>query len=611
MKKSIILAISLMILGNAVAKSQENLPTSTNVSVRGMTLRNFLEFGSEKNSNFELLSGINTSTGKSVLILNGNDISNMLIDPLDFSHAESANFSVSISQNTASIGSFVNATGKTNTPSDIQRRFYKLELNSGVLKYYTIRKNIPSSYIASQKLYNDRYLFVLMHGIGTSGKIENGYSGFPAQAGGISLRAETSNILLRIDTMDDSILEYYFPEDMLLIRGSLFINNQGEVMCLGADASLGFEYKNLYIFDENLNLKETVQIERDLEAKFEFDIPITQANIDGVETIALSDGRFPVTVERNTGIVYYSKDQNLPGDDSSAINNISDIESITFMPTLNLFLYSKRELVLTYGESTFILFDKEAKRVLYFRERLTLTDTNEIARMYILGLHVDSNGDIHYTAALYNDGPVQFGELSITDGTQDPDEVVIYEGVLSGLKPEGYQNSGIMKLDVTEGSYQIEPNNKIYIVGVQNRNAISISITPYSNYSIFPNSNSTLDLSNNKKVYFVAVNFVLGTKTIEYDVIKIYEISAPAALSTEDFEKGFGMYPNPVRDKLHFKEDMNGKNIVIHSILGKEVLRKNFSDSNSVNVQDLTKGMYIVSIFENSKRLTTKKLIKN
>lgn len=82
-------------------------------------------------------------------------------------------------------------------------------------------------------------------------------------------------------------------------------------------------------------------------------------------------------------------------------------------------------------------------------------------------------------------------------------------------------------------------------------------------------------------------------------------------LSTEnDVLENFKMYPNPIEgNTLYFNTDKDLQ-ITIFNVLGKKVKSKNLRQSNnSIDVSELSKGIYLVKINSNSEFIT-KKLIK-
>lgn len=88
----------------------------------------------------------------------------------------------------------------------------------------------------------------------------------------------------------------------------------------------------------------------------------------------------------------------------------------------------------------------------------------------------------------------------------------------------------------------------------------------------------------------------------------------PANLSIAQFddkEQSLNIYPNPVYDGvINFPAlEKNNAEIKVFNILGAEVASKRLSNATSLNVSNLTPGVYLVQLFENNRRVTTDKLI--
>jgi len=82
-------------------------------------------------------------------------------------------------------------------------------------------------------------------------------------------------------------------------------------------------------------------------------------------------------------------------------------------------------------------------------------------------------------------------------------------------------------------------------------------------------------------------------------------------LSVEDFQKtnNIQLYPNPTTDVFYINTDSNAQ-VEVFSILGQKVLQKNIANSNnSVSVDHLKSGVYMVKVTQNGNTIT-KKLIK-
>lgn len=99
--------------------------------------------------------------------------------------------------------------------------------------------------------------------------------------------------------------------------------------------------------------------------------------------------------------------------------------------------------------------------------------------------------------------------------------------------------------------------------------------------------------------------------TVSFDNISFVSPGA-AYLSSSSFSQigGLKMYPNPVKaGKLHIETALNGDiDVAIFDLVGKEVVNTKVVN-NTINVADLTSGIYVVKITEEGKTSTQKLVI--
>ncbi|GAA4899441.1 hypothetical protein GCM10023311_25920 [Flaviramulus aquimarinus] len=74
----------------------------------------------------------------------------------------------------------------------------------------------------------------------------------------------------------------------------------------------------------------------------------------------------------------------------------------------------------------------------------------------------------------------------------------------------------------------------------------------------------------------------------------------------------FSIYPNPVVDELLISSSQNLKNykVEVFDLLGKLKISKSMTSSNSIHVENLSKGMYILLITDELGNSTEKKFVK-
>lgn len=84
------------------------------------------------------------------------------------------------------------------------------------------------------------------------------------------------------------------------------------------------------------------------------------------------------------------------------------------------------------------------------------------------------------------------------------------------------------------------------------------------------------------------------------------------ALSVDDaIKNNLSVYPNPFTDELNIKSNQNITEIVVMDILGKTIITEKSNNSiNSVNLGELSKGVYFMRLLSSNNKLETIKIIK-
>ena len=69
------------------------------------------------------------------------------------------------------------------------------------------------------------------------------------------------------------------------------------------------------------------------------------------------------------------------------------------------------------------------------------------------------------------------------------------------------------------------------------------------------------------------------------------------------------VYPNPANDVINVKgEDI--QHVEIYNSIGLKVLDKNVNDSESIDIANLTSGIYFVRTVDNKGKVSTTKIVK-
>lgn len=82
-------------------------------------------------------------------------------------------------------------------------------------------------------------------------------------------------------------------------------------------------------------------------------------------------------------------------------------------------------------------------------------------------------------------------------------------------------------------------------------------------------------------------------------------------LATNDFtEVNLSIYPNPAQDRLEIRSNHQLKTITIYTILGKKILKRSSNENEvTIDVNQLSNGIYLINIETETGIITTKKVI--
>ncbi len=89
------------------------------------------------------------------------------------------------------------------------------------------------------------------------------------------------------------------------------------------------------------------------------------------------------------------------------------------------------------------------------------------------------------------------------------------------------------------------------------------------------------------------------------------EFSMPNSFATDaEFRTttALNIYPNPAKDVLYITSNMDVQQIIIRSLLGKELMRT--ISTNEIDISSLTTGIYTISFYTKTKEQVTKRFIK-
>lgn len=132
-------------------------------------------------------------------------------------------------------------------------------------------------------------------------------------------------------------------------------------------------------------------------------------------------------------------------------------------------------------------------------------------------------------------------------------------------------------------------------------------------FTIPEGTTPTVDLTNpfNYKIVIELSDSSWNWLAGAYPATQINLTATTASLNDFSLE-GFTIYPNPVKEKITIKglESYENVTISIHNILGKQVKSIPNLITNSINVEELNSGVYLIRI-KNKLSSKTVKFIKN
>ena len=131
----------------------------------------------------------------------------------------------------------------------------------------------------------------------------------------------------------------------------------------------------------------------------------------------------------------------------------------------------------------------------------------------------------------------------------------------------------------------------------------------YVHVTIYLNdgTEATYDMQNSSYMYFEeSVKLVItestdGLSTVSYPLADIRKITCEEFVGTlENATIDVSLYPNPVRDVLHFRNVIGQRTVNIYAIDGQKVKSFQISGSQSIDISDLPSGMYLVNDSHNT-----------
>jgi hypothetical protein len=253
-----------------------------------------------------------------------------------------------------------------------------------------------------------------------------------------------------------------------------------------------------------------------------------------------------------------------------------------------------------------------------FTQEFTLNDAGGSSHIAISDINIDGLNDISIFSidGTSNDGTMLYKNLGNLDFES-------YDSVFTGL-PNVYNGeieyadfNGDQLPDAVIAAKRLNGSvvNKIYLQSDSFKfTGDQIGFDAYDEWNnplslyLVQGSVDIYDYNGDGKLDFLLTGN-LGGGPGPFASPQTWLMTNTSTLSVEQFnEERFTMYPNPARDIVSFKGINTIKSIEVFSQLGQKVL--SVRDTNVINIESLSTGMYMVNITDMNKRIVQKKLIK-
>jgi hypothetical protein len=182
--------------------------------------------------------------------------------------------------------------------------------------------------------------------------------------------------------------------------------------------------------------------------------------------------------------------------------------------------------------------------------------------------------------------------------------------------PTGYKLDSV-KMDATRPGYLTQDEDFVLesCQGTTVYNSGIATLPPFSNFSDLPSDyNIWHDVTsyNYASVGMVRVSLPVNAGAIWNNLCVAISPQTPTEIKENDYLGTMKIFPNPNNGTFNIDilKSIGHGEIAIYDCLGKEMFRQNISKGNNlIESNQLSRGMYFYSVFENKQKIKTAKLI--
>ncbi|MBI5541925.1 MAG: CocE/NonD family hydrolase [Bacteroidia bacterium] len=196
--------------------------------------------------------------------------------------------------------------------------------------------------------------------------------------------------------------------------------------------------------------------------------------------------------------------------------------------------------------------------------------------------------------------------IRLCDVYPDGRSILISDGILRMRFRNGYSTadtSSIIPNQIYEA--QIDFPNTAYTFLTGHSIRIDVSSSNYPKYDRNLNNGFTM---------YVAGDTLTATNKILHEASHSSYLSLPISnannISEEKQENLINIFPNPASDRFRINIDNNVQqfNVKILNLVGDELVNTNVINGNSIEVLNITDGIYIIQVFDNKKYVGSSKI---
>ena len=148
-----------------------------------------------------------------------------------------------------------------------------------------------------------------------------------------------------------------------------------------------------------------------------------------------------------------------------------------------------------------------------------------------------------------------------------------------------------------------------FVISGANVTVVSNNLANYYYNLVDQNPSQYAMSSYNSATGIIIIEYTIHFNAGNQDYRGVY---TPTTLNNTSIDSdSFSFYPNPVKDFLNINLSGNNIGYKLYNILGKELVSRNATNLNQIDMTDFEKGIYILKVFGENNKVKNIKIIKD